>query len=126
MEGFAEAFVKERGGKIIQQQWVPPTATDYSSFILGMNKADAAVVFFVGTAVVPFFSQYGELGKMPVIETYSEIEFPELIKELGSAPARIPVTSDLPGFIPIRARIVRRLWRSTDRSTEGDLPILPF
>jgi branched-chain amino acid transport system substrate-binding protein len=95
MDGFAQAFVTERGGKIIQQQWVPPTATDYSSYILGMEEADAAVVFFVGTAVVPFFSQYGELGKMPVVESYSELEFPELIGELGTIPAEIPVVSSL-------------------------------
>jgi ABC-type branched-subunit amino acid transport system substrate-binding protein len=62
---------------------------------LGMEEADAAVVFFVGTAVVPFFSQYGELGKMPVVESYSELEFPELIGELGTIPAEIPVVSSL-------------------------------
>ncbi len=95
MDGFAKAFVKERGGKIIQQQWVPPTATDYSSFIMGMQKADAAVVFFVGTAVIPFYTQYSQLGKMPVVEVYSEIEFPGNISELGMIPAKIPVVSGL-------------------------------
>lgn len=94
IEGFGQSF-KERGGEIIQQQWVPPTATDYSSFIMGMQKADAAVVFFVGTAVVPFFTQYSELGKMPVLEAYSEIEFPEVLAELGTIPAKIPVVSGL-------------------------------
>lgn len=94
IDGFARAFT-ERGGKIIQQQWVPPTTTDYSSYILGMKKADAVVVFFVGTAVVPFFSQYAELGKMPVLEVYSELEFPGIIGQLGTTPAKIPVTSAL-------------------------------
>ncbi len=60
------------GGKVVQQQWTP-FGDDYTSFLTAMDKADACVAWFGGSAGIAFLSQYLELGidkKMPIIALY--------------------------------------------------------
>ncbi|MGD0916825.1 MAG: ABC transporter substrate-binding protein [Thermodesulfobacteriota bacterium] len=91
INGFTEGFV-ENGGKIIEKRWVPPTATDFSAYILGLQKADVAAVLVFGNTTVPFYQQYAKVGKMPLIDVYSELDFPENRNPLGEIPAKLGVT----------------------------------
>jgi branched-chain amino acid transport system substrate-binding protein len=88
-QGFIDAF-KERGGKILQDQWWPPGTTDFSTYILGMKQADIAAIWIATNFTGPFFKQYAELGKLPaVIDIYSTMDFQENIQSAGTTPAKV-------------------------------------
>ncbi len=83
IQGFKEGF-EQRGGKVIQQRWVPMTATEFSPIIMGLKKADVTAIWIVGNATIPFWKQYAKLRKAPIIDVYSEYDFPVNFAQLKS------------------------------------------
>lgn len=55
--GFVQAF-EERGGKVIQQQWYPMGATDFTSYIINLKKADCLVAWLPGSRGVMHFRDF--------------------------------------------------------------------
>lgn len=68
--GVADAF-KERGGKIIEQQWVPLGTLDFSPYLVATKNADAVAIFFASAgAVARYITQHRGLGvKVPILVT---------------------------------------------------------
>ena len=65
--GAVDAF-KERGGKIVQEQWVPLGTKDISSYISVLQKADALMAWFMGVTVIPGLKQLKDYKVgMPII-----------------------------------------------------------
>jgi branched-chain amino acid transport system substrate-binding protein len=84
IQGFADAFTA-RGGQILDQRWVPMTATEFSPIILGLTPADCTAIWIVGAATVPFYQQYQDLmGDVPIVDVYSELDFPDNFAKVGS------------------------------------------
>ena len=92
IDGFKQAF-EQRGGKVIQQRWVPMTATEFSPYILGLQKADVTAIWIVGSAMVPFWKQYGKLRKEPIIDVYSELDFPANFQQIASVAHEVNATT---------------------------------
>ena len=83
--GGAVTAFKERGGKIIQQQWVPLGTKDISSYITVLEKADGLLAWFMGVTVIPGLRQLGEYKvKMPIIMPQSgHSTHPKIMAEMG-------------------------------------------
>ena len=66
VNGVANRF-KARGGKVIQQQWVPYGTSDYAPYITALKKADVFVVWTIAPDMLTLLKQYHQLGlKMPL------------------------------------------------------------
>ena len=50
VEGFMAAF-SERGGKAVQDQWIPMGTKDIAPYITGLKEADVLVPWFAGVTV---------------------------------------------------------------------------
>ena len=64
---------KELGGNIIQEQWFPPGAMDFSTYLVNLKDADALAAWTAGPGGPRFLKQYGEFGinkKMPLIAPF--------------------------------------------------------
>jgi len=60
--GVADAF-KERGGKVVQEQWVPLGTLDFSPYLTSMKDGDCVAIFFASAkAVASYVTQHRELG----------------------------------------------------------------
>jgi branched-chain amino acid transport system substrate-binding protein len=81
----AKAAFEERGGKIIQEQWIPMNTKDVSPYISALKKADALLVWFAGVTVIPGFSQLREYKvQMPLIMPQSgHSTNPKIMNEMG-------------------------------------------
>jgi branched-chain amino acid transport system substrate-binding protein len=92
--GFLDSFT-ERGGRIIQQQWIPLGTKDVSSYITALNEADALVPWFAGVTATVGVRQIKEFKvKMPVIMPQSQFPAnPKQIAEIGDYGVGI-ITSD--------------------------------
>ena len=82
--GAVDAF-KERGGKIVQQQWVPLGTKDLSSYISVLQEADALMAWFMGVTVIPGLRQLKEYKvKMPIIMPQSgHSTHPKIMAQMG-------------------------------------------
>jgi branched-chain amino acid transport system substrate-binding protein len=82
--GAVDAF-KERGGKIVQQQWVPLGTKDISPYISVLEKADALLTWFMGVTVIPGLRQLREYKvEMPIIMPQSgHSTHPKIMAQMG-------------------------------------------
>ena len=82
--GAVDAF-KDRGGKIVQQQWVPLGTKDISPYITVLQQADGLMAWFMGVTVIPGLKQLGEYKvKMPIIMPQSgHSTHPKIMAEMG-------------------------------------------
>jgi len=63
-----KVFTQE-GGKVLKQQWVPETATDFSPYLTSLPAADTLAAWEPGDAGIKLFTQWYQLGiykKMPI------------------------------------------------------------
>lgn len=85
--GFGDGF-KEKGGTIVQEQWVPMGTPDFSPYLTALKPADATIAWIAGTDV-PFLKQYDQFGlykKMPLhAATLSGFAEPVTLKEVGDS-----------------------------------------
>jgi len=83
--GGAVTAFKERGGKIIQEQWVPMGTKDVSPYITALKEADAHLVWFMGVTVIPGLRQLREYKvKIPIIMPQSgHSTNPKIMNEMG-------------------------------------------
>ncbi len=82
--GAVDAF-QERGGKIVQQQWVPLGTKDISPYITVLEKADALLSWFMGVTVIPGLKQLREYKvDMPIIMPQSgHSTHPKIMAQMG-------------------------------------------
>ena len=82
--GAVNAF-KERGGKIIQEQWVPLGTKDVSPYLTVLKPADAVFAWFMGVTVIPGLRQIREYKiKMPIIMPQSgHSTHPKIMEQMG-------------------------------------------
>jgi branched-chain amino acid transport system substrate-binding protein len=79
--GFIQAF-KDKGGKVVQEQWAPLGTVDYAPYISAINR-DVDVIGAWLIPQVPFLMQYAEFGlKLPLIAPYADLREQEM-QELG-------------------------------------------
>jgi branched-chain amino acid transport system substrate-binding protein len=93
--GGARAAFEERGGKIIQEQWIPLGTKDVSPYITSLKEADAVLAWFMGVTVIPGLKQLKEFRvKMPVLMPQSgHSTNPKIMNEMGDDCVGI-ITSD--------------------------------
>lgn len=84
MGGAVDAF-KERGGKIVQEQWVPLGTKDISSYITVLKDADALFAWFMGVTVIPGLRQLKEYKvDMPIVMPQSgHSTHPKIMAQMG-------------------------------------------
>lgn len=84
VEGFRTAF-EERGGKVIQEQWIPMGTADVASYILNLKEADILAPWFAGVTLPAGLRQIREFGaKMPVVMPQAQfMSNPKQIKAVG-------------------------------------------
>ena len=82
--GAVDAF-KERGGKIVQEQWVPLGTKDISSYISVLKDADALMAWFMGVTVIPGLRQLKDYKVgMPIIMPQSgHSTHPKIMQAMG-------------------------------------------
>ena len=84
--GMMAAFT-ERGGKVIQDQWIPMGTKDIAPYITALKEADVLVPWFAGVTATVGVRQIKEFKvKMPVI--FPQCQFPahpKQIAEIGDA-----------------------------------------
>ena len=80
VEGFAAAFT-ERGGKMIQEQWIPMGTKDIAPYITALKQADVLVPWFAGVTATVGVKQIREFKvKMPVV--FPQCQFPAHPKQI--------------------------------------------
>lgn len=85
IEGVKLGF-EEKGGKVVQQIWVPVGTNDFGPYINSLKKADCVAYFLEGPSPAQrFLTQYNEFGiKMPLIGTGIAAQLIEpILKEIG-------------------------------------------
>lgn len=74
--GFLNAFMgifKEKGGKVVQEQYAPHPCNDYAPYLTTLKDADALVAWFDGADTIRFLTQVHEYGvrkRMPVVGAF--------------------------------------------------------
>ena len=93
--GGAVTAFQDRGGKIIQDQWVPLGTKDISPYITTLKEADAVLAWFMGITVIPGFQQLREYKvDMPIVMPQSgHSTHPKVIAEMGDTAVGI-ITPD--------------------------------
>ena len=83
--GGGVAGFKDRGGKIIQEQWIPLGTKDVSPYITALKDADALFAWFMGVTVIPGLRQLSEYKvKMPIIMPQSgHSTHPKIMEQMG-------------------------------------------
>lgn len=69
VDGFAETF-KKLGGTVVQQQYTPIPAADFSPYLVTLKDADALVAWASGSDAIALWNAYYDLGiykKIPII-----------------------------------------------------------
>ncbi len=84
--GFVTAF-GERGGKVVQDQWIPMGTKDIAPYITALKEADVLVPWFAGVTVTAGVKQIREFKvKMPVVFPQCQFPaFPKQLAEIGDA-----------------------------------------
>ena len=78
--GFMAAFT-ERGGKMIQEQWIPMGTKDIAPYITALKEADVLVPWFAGVTATVGVRQIREFKvKMPVV--FPQCQFPSHPKQI--------------------------------------------
>ena len=78
--GFVTAFT-ERGGKVIQEQWIPMGTKDIAPYITALKEADVLVPWFAGVTATVGVKQIREFKvKMPVV--FPQSQFPAHPKQI--------------------------------------------
>ena len=92
--GGAVTAFKDRGGKILQQQWIPMGTKDVSPYITVMKEADAVLTWFLGITVIPGLRQLKEYKvKMPIIMPQSgHSTHPKIMEQMGDSCLGITTT----------------------------------
>lgn len=82
--GFVTAFT-ERGGKVIQDQWIPLGSKDIAPYITALKEADVLVPWFAGVTATVGVKQIREFKvKMPVVFPQCQaLAHPKQIVEIG-------------------------------------------
>ena len=82
--GFVTAFT-ERGGKVIQDQWIPLGSKDIAPYITVLKEADVLVPWFAGVTATVGIKQIRDFKvKMPVVFPQCQaLAHPRQIKEIG-------------------------------------------
>ncbi len=62
--GFKYGFTKDRGGRVVQEQYPPIATPDYSSYLVAMKDADAVAVMMLPPDIAPFLAQAHAMGVM--------------------------------------------------------------
>lgn len=79
--GFIQAF-KDKGGRVVQEQWAPLGTVDYAPYIAAI-KRDVDVIGAWLIPQVPFLMQYSQFGlKMPLIAPWADLREDQM-QELG-------------------------------------------
>ncbi len=79
--GFVSAFT-ERGGKVIQDQWIPMNTKDIAPYITALKEADVLVPWFAGVTATVGVRQIREFKvKMPVV--FPQCQFPSHPKQIA-------------------------------------------
>jgi branched-chain amino acid transport system substrate-binding protein len=82
--GAIQGFI-DKGGKVIQKQWVPLTGTvDYAPYLSAMKQADVCFFFLAGVNAVTFWKQYNDFGlldKMPLVMTEGDMIFEAFLEK---------------------------------------------
>lgn len=101
--GAMQGFI-DRGGKVIQKQWVPLGTRDLSPYISSMKPADVCIFWFAGDSNLVFWKQYQEFGlleKRPLIICEGDTIFSPWLKQTdpklfaGKISGRTSYLSDL-------------------------------
>lgn len=80
VDGFAAAFT-QRGGKMIQEQWIPMGTKDIAPYITALKDADVLVPWFAGVTATVGVKQIREFKvKMPVV--FPQCQFPAHPKQI--------------------------------------------
>ena len=84
--GFGTAFT-ERGGKIVQSQWIPMGTKDVAPYLTALKEADVLVPWFAGVTVTAGVRQIREFNvKMPIVFPQCQFPaFPKQLEEIGDA-----------------------------------------
>jgi len=87
-----KAAFESKGGKIIQEQWIPMNTKDVSPYITTLKKADALMVWFAGVTVIPGFNQLRDFKvQMPILMPQSgHSTNPKIMNEMGDACVGVP------------------------------------
>ena len=81
VDGFAAAFT-ERGGKMIQDQWIPMGTKDIAPYITALKQADVLVPWFAGVTATVGVRQIREFKvKMPIV--FPQCQFPAHPKQIA-------------------------------------------
>lgn len=84
VQGTTDSF-QERGGKVIQQQWIPLGTKDIAPYISNLKKADVLSPWLAGITATVGLRQIKEFGvKMPVVMPQTGFPaHPVQIKQIG-------------------------------------------
>ena len=79
--GFVTAFT-QRGGKVIQDQWIPMNTKDIAPYITALKEADVLVPWFAGVTATVGVRQIREFKvKMPIV--FPQCQFPSHPKQIA-------------------------------------------
>jgi len=101
INGFVADF-EARGGKVIQQQWIPMGTIDVASYITALQEADVLVSWTAGATTTAFLRQVKEFGvEMPiVIPSTSAAAHPKQIVDIGDAFVGVITGESYVGSLP--------------------------
>lgn len=86
---FMGTFVKgfeSRGGKVVQQQWVPYGTADMGPYLSALKDADALSLWLIPIDIRRFLEQYHQRGlfkKMPIVIPRAGVIDQRALRELG-------------------------------------------
>lgn len=122
--GFMEGF-KEKGGKIIQEQWFPVGNVDFAPYLGAVKEADVLSAWVAGPGALRLISQYREYGvfkKMPLIGAFaSSLIDEDILPQLGDKALGIMGPSSYASTLktPFNEKVVER-WKRKHGSRPGD------
>lgn len=109
--GFLKGF-KEKGGKVIQEQWFPLGNVDFGPYFGSLKKADVCAAWVGGPGALRFITQYEEYGvskKMPLVAAFaSSLLDEDILPQLGDKTLGIHGPSTYASTLdnPINTRVV--------------------
>ena len=88
---------KEKGGEIVQQQWVPYPTADYAPYLTSLKKADVLVTWLVMPDLLTAVKQYFEYKvQTPLMVGEAENLAPEHLAQIG--PQAVGLIGNLRGY----------------------------
>lgn len=85
IDGFAYGFGTERGGQVVQKQFIAFGTPDYSSYIVAMKDSDAVVAMLLPPDIAPFIVQANQMGllKNRTLYLLGSTVLPPMLPDLG-------------------------------------------